>query len=32
MDIWYRQHQSLATDLQLLSKTPLSVLSRRGAY
>ena len=32
MDIWYLNHQSLATDLVLLAKTPLSVLSRRGAY
>lgn len=32
MDIWYLNHQSLATDLLLLAKTPLSVLSRRGAY
>jgi lipopolysaccharide/colanic/teichoic acid biosynthesis glycosyltransferase len=32
MDIWYIQHQGLLTDLQLLFRTPLSVLSRRGAY
>jgi lipopolysaccharide/colanic/teichoic acid biosynthesis glycosyltransferase len=32
MDIWYRKHQSLKTDLLLLCKTPWSVLSRRGAY
>jgi lipopolysaccharide/colanic/teichoic acid biosynthesis glycosyltransferase len=32
MDIWYMNNQSLATDLWLLVKTPLSVLSRRGAY
>jgi lipopolysaccharide/colanic/teichoic acid biosynthesis glycosyltransferase len=32
MDIWYSNHQSLATDFLLLVKTPLSVLSRRGAY
>ena len=32
MDIWYLKNQNLATDLSLLVKTPLSVLSRRGAY
>ena len=32
MDVWYVQHQNLATDLKLLWKTPLSVLSGRGAY
>ena len=32
MDIWYRKNQSLLTDLKLLIKTPLSVLSQRGAY
>ena len=32
MDLWYIEHQNLATDLWLLLKTPLSVLSRRGAY
>ncbi|MBX7165463.1 MAG: sugar transferase [Pirellulales bacterium] len=32
MDIWYIQNQSLWTDVQLLWRTPLSVLSRRGAY
>jgi lipopolysaccharide/colanic/teichoic acid biosynthesis glycosyltransferase len=32
MDLWYLQNQTLATDLSLLAKTPLSVLSRRGAY
>ena len=32
MDIWYVNNQNLATDLSLLAKTPLSVLSRRGAY
>ena len=32
MDLWYLEHQSLRTDLKLLVKTPLSVLSRRGAY
>jgi lipopolysaccharide/colanic/teichoic acid biosynthesis glycosyltransferase len=32
MDLWYLRHQDLATDLRLLAKTPLSVLSRRGAY
>jgi lipopolysaccharide/colanic/teichoic acid biosynthesis glycosyltransferase len=32
MDLWYAEHQSLWTDLKLLARTPLSVLSRRGAY
>lgn len=32
MDLWYSEHQSLWTDLKLLVQTPLSVLSRRGAY
>lgn len=32
MDLWYLEHQSFLTDLKLLVKTPLSVLSRRGAY
>jgi lipopolysaccharide/colanic/teichoic acid biosynthesis glycosyltransferase len=32
MDLWYADHQSLWTDLKLLVRTPLSVLSRRGAY
>ncbi len=32
MDIWYSQRQSLWTDLVLLVRTPLSVLSCRGAY
>jgi lipopolysaccharide/colanic/teichoic acid biosynthesis glycosyltransferase len=32
MDLWYLENQSLRTDLQLLLRTPLSVLSRRGAY
>jgi len=32
MDLWYLNHQSLRTDLQLLLKTPLSVISCRGAY
>jgi len=32
MDLWYSRHQNLWTDLQLIWKTPLSVLSRRGAY
>lgn len=32
MDIWYLENQSFWTDLKLLFKTPLSVLSRRGAY
>lgn len=32
MDVWYLRNQNLATDLRLLAKTPLSVISRRGAY
>lgn len=32
LDIWYVENQSLWTDLKLLFRTPLSVLSRRGAY
>jgi len=32
MDLWYVENQSLATDLKLLFKTPLTIISRRGAY
>lgn len=32
MDLWYAKRQSFWTDLKLILKTPLSVLSRRGAY
>lgn len=32
MDLWYARRQSLVIDLMLLARTPLSVLSRRGAY
>ena len=32
MDLWYVRNQNLLTDLALLIRTPLSVLSRRGAY
>jgi lipopolysaccharide/colanic/teichoic acid biosynthesis glycosyltransferase len=32
MDLWYLGNQSVWTDLMLLLRTPLSVLSRRGAY
>jgi len=32
MDLWYAEHQSLWTDFKLLVRTPMSVLSRRGAY
>ena len=32
MDIWYLRNQNVLTDLMLLIKTPLSVLSGRGAY
>jgi lipopolysaccharide/colanic/teichoic acid biosynthesis glycosyltransferase len=32
MDLWYVRHQSFRTDLDLLLRTPLSVLTCRGAY
>ena len=32
MDLWYVKHQGLLIDLDLLGRTPWSVLSRRGAY
>jgi len=32
MDLWYVSNQGLWTDLALLTRTPWSVLSRRGAY
>ena len=32
MDIWYARNQSLLTDCKLLLRTPVSVLSCRGAY
>jgi lipopolysaccharide/colanic/teichoic acid biosynthesis glycosyltransferase len=32
MDIWYLRNQCLRTDLQLLIRTPLCVLTCRGAY
>jgi lipopolysaccharide/colanic/teichoic acid biosynthesis glycosyltransferase len=32
LDVTYVRNQSLWSDLQLLVRTPLSVLSRRGAY
>ncbi len=32
MDLWYLQNQNLWTDAKLLIKTPLSVLSCKGAY
>lgn len=32
MDIRYAKQQNALTDLRLLAKTPLAVLSRRGAY
>jgi len=31
MDIWYIEHQSLGLDLRIILKTPLSVLSMKGA-
>jgi lipopolysaccharide/colanic/teichoic acid biosynthesis glycosyltransferase len=32
MDLWYVRNQSLWTDLKLLVRTPVSVISGRGAY
>ena len=32
MDLWYLKNQNLQTDLYFLWRTPLSVLSGRGAY
>lgn len=32
MDLWYLKHQGVATDLNLLARTPSSVISGRGAY
>ncbi|MBN2474307.1 MAG: sugar transferase [Pirellulales bacterium] len=32
MDLWYVKHQNLRTDLELLWRTPMSVLACRGAY
>ena len=32
MDIWYVRNQTFWNDLLLLARTPLAVLSRRGAY
>ncbi len=32
MDLWYVRNQSLKTDLELLWRTPLSVLGCKGAY
>lgn len=32
MDLWYLRNQGFWTDLKLLARTPLSVLSGRGAY
>jgi lipopolysaccharide/colanic/teichoic acid biosynthesis glycosyltransferase len=32
MDLWYIRNQSLPTDARLLVKTPLCVISGRGAY
>lgn len=32
MDIWYVQNQSLWTDVKLLVRTPLSVVTCKGAY
>jgi len=32
MDLWYLSHQNLWTDLKLLVKTPLKVVTGKGAY
>ncbi len=32
MDLWYIQNQSLSTDLWLLMRTPVSIITMRGAY
>jgi lipopolysaccharide/colanic/teichoic acid biosynthesis glycosyltransferase len=32
MDIWYLSHQNLLTDLKLLVRTPLKVITCKGAY
>ncbi|HZZ26588.1 MAG TPA: sugar transferase [Pirellulales bacterium] len=32
MDIWYLRHQSLWTDFKLLVRTPLKVITCKGAY
>jgi lipopolysaccharide/colanic/teichoic acid biosynthesis glycosyltransferase len=32
MDVWYVENQSLLTDMWLLLRTPLTVLTGRGAY
>jgi lipopolysaccharide/colanic/teichoic acid biosynthesis glycosyltransferase len=32
MDLWYLKNQGVSTDLNLLARTPTSVISGRGAY
>jgi lipopolysaccharide/colanic/teichoic acid biosynthesis glycosyltransferase len=32
MDVWYVENQNLWTDLSLLVRTPLTVISGKGAY
>ena len=32
MDLWYVRNQNFRTDCNLLLRTPLSVISGRGAY
>lgn len=32
MDLWYLKNQNLTTDAKLLARTPVSVVSGRGAY
>ena len=31
LDLWYIDHQSLGTDLKILARTPVAVLSQKGA-
>jgi lipopolysaccharide/colanic/teichoic acid biosynthesis glycosyltransferase len=31
LDIWYAEHQSLWLDLKIMLRTPLAVLSGKGA-
>ncbi|HVU11464.1 MAG TPA: sugar transferase [Phototrophicaceae bacterium] len=31
LDLWYTDHQSLLTDLMILARTPIAVLSQKGA-
>jgi lipopolysaccharide/colanic/teichoic acid biosynthesis glycosyltransferase len=31
LDLWYIEHQSLLTDLKIMVRTPMAILSQRGA-